>query len=293
VTQPIDPPKPVEVVPISVERAIALTRWWLRLGAAFNGLMVVAFALAMVFGFQRNLGSTPLLLAIAIWVVVAMFSVRARRLAIDAVPLIAAGEFGLAEDRISQSLKSFSVIRSSKLLGLQQLALLRHAQRRWDESALLARELLLRRGRRDGDIELPTRLMLAEALLEAGDVRGASEEVAFLYRARLNLRDTLMLTHLNAEVQLRLGRFRELSEQIPHIVSLAELMPPALAARTHAALAVAARQTNRQDWFDFLSRRARLLGDAEAIRSARPFLREAFDAVDSGPSPADSSPQVR
>ena len=270
----VEPPAPL--LQITADRAIALARWWLRLGTAFNVLMVAAIFVTSVVGFRQGFGSGPAFLAALVWLGVLMFSVRARRLAIDAVPLIAAGEFGLAEDRLSQSLRSFSVLRSTRLLGLQQLAFLRHSQSNWADVAKLCRELIDRQRPAERIIDVPSRLMLAEALIELGELPAAAREIAALAARRLVLRDTLMLTHLRIELQVAAGHFAGAMNRPEATLGLIELLPPAVAARSHALLALAAKRLGQDDWHAFLQRRAALLDDVERLVAARPFLREAF-----------------
>lgn len=270
---------PPPLLKITADRAIALARWWLRLGMAFNVLMVAAIFATSVVGFRQGFGSTPAFAAAAVWLGVLIVSVRARRLAIDAVPLIAAGEFGLAEDRLSQSLRSFSVLRSTRLLGLQQLALLRHSQSNWADVAKLCRELVDRQRPAERAIDVPSRLMLAESLVELGDIAAASREINLLTTRRLGLRDTLMLTHLRIELQVAAGHFAEAVGRLETTLALIELMPANVAARCHALLALAAKQMGLAQWHSFLARRATLLTDADGLIAARPILRDALPSI--------------
>jgi hypothetical protein len=267
---------PPPLLQITADRAIALARWWLRLGTAFNVLMVAAIFATSVVGVRQGLGSMPAFVAALVWLGVLVVSVRARRLAIDAVPLIAAGEYGLAEDRLSQSLRTFSVLRSTRLLGLQQLALLRHSQNNWVDVAKLCRELIDRQRPAERVLDVPSRLMLSEALIELGQLAPAAREIGMLASRRLVLRDTLMLTHLRLELHVASGRFGEAMNRPEATLGLIELLPTAASARCHALLALAARRLGEPDWHAFLKRRAMLLADVEALVAARPFLREAF-----------------
>lgn len=266
-----------KLLSITADRAITLARWWLRLGAVFNLLMIVAVIATAVVGFRHGM-SLPSFVTFIVWFGVLVMSVRARRLAIDAVPLIAAGEFSLAEDRLSQSLQSFSVLRSTRLLGLQQLAFLRHSQANWADVAKLCRELIDHQRPRERSIDLTSRLMLAEALVELGEVAPAAREIAVLSQRRLALRETLVLTALRIEAQVRAGHFTAAVEHLPATLALVELMSPGASARCHAVLALAAKRTGLTQWQEYLSKRALLLADIDSLTCDRPFLREALDA---------------
>jgi len=195
----------------------------------------------------------------------------------DSPSLIASGQFEEAERRIDLALRSFSLFRHVKVLGLHHLALLRHAQRNWQESALLCRALL---GQRLGSVQgvsKPARLMLADALLEMGDVRGAAGAIAGLYEQRLSLNEVMKLLAVQLDYQSRLGAWDEMMAGITTKVQLAELMPAQSSARAQAMLALAAKHAGRDDWSDWLRRRAELLCDVEKLTNDRPVLWELWE----------------
>jgi hypothetical protein len=278
---PTTPPPP-PLRQISAARAIALVRRWLRVAAGFHVAMALAVGGATTRALASEAGLPLIGGAVLFWLATVFFvvglSIRSRRFAIDAAPLIAAGEFGVAEDRLSQSLTSFSVLRSSKLLGLGQLARLRHAQSRWAEAASLSRELLARhRGRREEGLETPSRLLLAESLVELGDLDAAAEQVATLDAGEpLDLRETLMLATIRLELLARRDRAAEMLAELPATLALVELLPPSTVASPHALLAWAAWRLGREDDRAMLSNRVRLLGDVDAIVARRPFLGDAL-----------------
>ena len=85
-------------------------------------------------------------------------------------------------------MRSFSLFRTVKLLSLHHLAVLRHAQRRWRDSAMLSQALLRQRLGSLQGVSRSSRLMLADSLLELGDLRGAHEALP-LALAELGLID--------------------------------------------------------------------------------------------------------
>ena len=104
-----------------------------------------------------------------IWMTLGWQSIKGSRLAARSPSLIAAGQLDLAESHIEQALRSFSLFRTSKLLSLDHLAVLRHAQRRWHDSAELSRALLRQRLGSLRALSRQSRLILGESLLELGD----------------------------------------------------------------------------------------------------------------------------
>jgi hypothetical protein len=262
---------------ITAQAAISRFRRDLTLGAVVKALLLVA-ALGLVLLGPRLVSSTALtvlMTAVAgVWVALTFSSAKGSRLAALSTPLIAAGQFDEAERQLDLALRSFSLFRTAKLLGLHHLAALRHAQRRWSDAAALCRALLGQRLGHMQGLSKPTRLMLADALLELGDVHGAYEALAGLYTQRLRLSEVLTLLAVQLDYESRVGAWDRMMDQVMSKVQLAELMPTAHAAQTQALLGLAARKTGRRDWAEWLRARAELLTDVEKLVKDRPVLWE-------------------
>lgn len=272
-------PTPMQV--ISAPRAIALARRWIRLSTSYLVLTPVVLIAAIAWGVAAAPGNgffTAIALGwFAVWFVFVALTVRSRRLAIDAMPLIAAGDFNAAEDRLSQSLSSFSASRRTTLLGLQQLATLRHAQSRWADAVELTRELLARRrGPREQSMETQSRLMLAESLVELGQLDAAAAELTALMSMPLDLRETLTMIAIRLDYHARRDEPQAMLAHLPQTLAMIELLPPPLLARAHALLAWAAWRAGDEPRRAFLANRTRLLGDVEALVARRPLLRDAL-----------------
>jgi hypothetical protein len=260
---------------IPAEAIITRVRRDLTLSTMLKSLIIGAGVVTFL---MRDTMGTVHLLVLAMlgfaWIVLSYRSAMGSRLAVDSQSLIAAGRYEAAEEQIEQVLGTFSLFRTSKLLGIHQLAVLRHAQRRWSDAAVLCRALL---GRRLGPIRgvgKQCRLMLADSMLELGDARGAHEALAGLYQQRLTLAEAINLLAVQADFHGRAGNWAELFAGIETKVQLAELMPAALSARTQALLALAAKKTGRADWASYLTRRAELLSDVQELCTRRPILWE-------------------
>src|SRR6185436_9439421 len=124
---------------ISAESAILRLRRDLTLGTLLKAALAVAVLVAMVAPVDKMIA---LVVIGGVWLALSYTSARGSRLAADSPGLIAAGQFEEAERQIDLALRSFSVFRAVKLQSLHHLAVLRHAQRRWPESAMLCRALL-------------------------------------------------------------------------------------------------------------------------------------------------------
>jgi hypothetical protein len=151
---------------------------------------------------------------------------------------------------------------------------LRHRQRRWQDSATLCRAVLSQRLGVREELGRSSRLMLAAALLELGDARGAGEAVAALRDQQLALPELLSLLQVELDYQSRLGAWDRMLVGLPTKVQLAEVMPPDGAARVQALLALAAKNAGRPDWADWLRRRVELLVDVGKLTSERAALWE-------------------
>lgn len=245
----------------------------LKLTTLLKACLFCAVLLCFLVG-PDNLRVLSLVAIGGVWFWLSLNSARSSRAAAESPSLIASGQFEEAEKNIEQTVRSFSIFRAVKLQALHHLALLRHAQRRWQESAALAQALL---GQRLGPLQplsRPMRLLLADSLLEMNDLRGTYEALASLHRERLSLPEALNLMAVQLDYSARVGAWEFMMQNVMAKVQLAELMPAAIAARVQAFLALAARRIGRADFADWLRARAELLTDVQRLVAERPLLRE-------------------
>jgi len=202
--------------------------------------------------------------------------VQSSRQAADWPALIATGRFEQAERQIDLSLRKFSLYRRVKVLSLHNLALLRHAQRRWDEAAMLCRAVLEQQAPMARALARPSRLLLADSLLQVGDLKGVYEALGRLYDQRLSLAEAMTLLQLQLDYSWRIGAYESMLAGLPAKVQLAELMPSASAARTQAFLALAAHRLGRADQAVWLGRRVKLLVDPDRFAGEMPGIVEVW-----------------
>jgi hypothetical protein len=224
-----------------------------------------------------HLKAAALMVVGFLWVWLSVTSARGSRLSADSPSLIAAGQFDEAERQIDLAMRTFSLFRAVKLQSLHQLALLRHAQHRWQESAALCRAILGKRMGPARGISRHSRLILAESLLEMNDVRGAYEAMVALHQDRLALRDAIALLAVQLDYESRLGAWERMMADAPAKSQLAELMPSSQSARTQALMALAAQKSGRADWAAWLAGRAQLLVDVQSLIAERPMLEEVWE----------------
>ncbi len=261
-----------------VETAIARCRRDLTFGTFLKGVLAATAAACMVLGVGFGKGGAAALVGIggvwAIWMTLNYRSVRASRIAAGSPLLIAAGDYDRAEAQIEEALWSFSLFRTVKLMSLHHLAVLRHAQRRWAEAALVASAVLHERRGTIRSLSTRSRLILADALLEMGDVHGAYAAIAALHQEKLSLQEALNLTLLQLDYQARIGRWEEMLQGMARKIQLVELMPAGNAARAQAFLALAAMKAGREELGAWLRKRVELLADTEDLVRERPILQE-------------------
>ena len=262
---------------IPAQLAIARFRRDVTVGRLLNVILIaiVFFCVLLGSAFTSGLADVVLLVIVfVVWLTLGYHSLRSQRLAAGSPSLIAAGQFDLAEDQIEQALRAFSLFRTSKLLSLHHLAVLRHAQRRWGEAAELSHALLRTRLGNLRGLSRQSRLILAESLLEMGDVRGAYQAIAALYTQRLTLAEALNLLNVQLDYNWRVNAWDAMLEGAATRAQLAELMNTFNAARSQALMALAAKRLGRQDWQSWLARRAELLVEPRALVANRPILAE-------------------
>jgi hypothetical protein len=262
---------------MSSQLAIARFQRDLTLGTLLNSALLAGVVICVLLGGAITSGTGDMvLLAIlgVVWITLSYRSMKGSRLAAASPSLIAAGQFELAEDQIEQALRTFSLFRASKLMSLHHLALLRHAQRRFADAADLCRALLRQRLGALKGLSRQSRLILADSLLEMGDLRGAHESISALYQQRLTLAEAIRLLAVQLDYLSRVNAWEPMLEGIATKVQLAELMPTPAAARTQALLALAAVKLGREQWATWLRGRAELLVDMHELIRERPILSQ-------------------
>lgn len=262
---------------MSADSAISHFRRGLTLGSALKGLLLAAAAACLLLRplLQGRVDTALVLAGIgAVWIALSYRSLKGSRVAADSPALIAAGQFEQAEAKLDEALRSFSLFRTVKLLSLHHLAVLRHAQRRWGDTVSLCQALLRQRLGGLQALSKPTQLMLADALLELGDLHGARQAIANLGRCRLSLNEAMTFLLIQLDYQHRTANWPEMLSGLAAKVQLAELMPAAGAARAQAMLALAAQKTGQMALARWLKQRAELLADVPQLRAARPALEE-------------------
>ena len=259
---------------ISTDSALRLMRRDATVTGVLKLVMFIAAAGCVIGG--GWFGWLPLAVlggAICAWGVLGYRGVRQSSVAADSPLLIASGQYDEAEQHLEVALRSFNILRSARLVNMHQLILLRHAQGKWRDAAVLCQALL---GQRLGTLKplaRSSRLLLAESLLELNDLPAAYAAITALYQQKLSLAEALNLLLVQTDYEARTGAWAAMVQNLPTKADLAELMPAHAAAKLQALLALAAKQTGRADWSTWLWRRAMLLVDPHTLLADRPALQ--------------------
>ncbi len=254
----------------------------LRRDMALSSVVKAALFAAAVFSLfvetifsQRVIAPSLALSVVAlIWVLLSYRSMKWTRLAAGSPALIAAGQYEEAERVIERSLRSFSLFGGMKLRALHYLAVLRHAQRRHAEAALLCQTLLSRGLGEAGELTRESRLILADSLLELDDLWGTYGVLSSLYSDRLSLSEALEMLAIQTDYLSRIGGWREMLSGLAQKLPLAELMPAGRSARTQAFFALAAKKAEWGAWESYLRRRVELIAEIPELVGSRPQLSE-------------------
>jgi hypothetical protein len=271
---------------IPAEVAVSKLRRDLAVSSFVKGAMLLGAIACLLVAQALNLGAegTMVLVSLTIvWLVLSRRSARISRGVMDAPSLIASGRFEDAEHQLDEAVRVFSLFRTVKLLSLHHLSMLRHAQKRWQESVLLCRAL---QGQKLGGLAgllRPSRLILADSLLQLGDLNGAYQTLSEMYRQRLTLGEATKLLVLQLDYESRVGAWQNMISGAESKVQLSELMNTRDAAMSQALLALAAKKTGKEQWSEWLKRRAELLIDPKELISRRAILEELFSPSPDNP----------
>ena len=260
---------------ISADFAISRFRRDLTLSLALKiGLVVGGFiCLGLAEGSERAYVVTGFMV---IWLMLSFKSAKPSRLIADSPALISLGRYEEAEASLDQALRSFSMFRTVKVLSLHHLAVLRHKQRRWSDAAKLCQAVLGQRLGGLNSLSKPSQIMLADALLQLGDLQGAHAAITQLYNFRLSLAEALQLMLLQLDYETRIGAWASALAGVEHKAQMCELLASADAATAQAMMALAAKKLGQAAWSDYLRQRVELLADVNELCLRKPILRELF-----------------
>jgi hypothetical protein len=165
----------------------------------------------------------------------------------------------LAEHRLAECLARRFLQRPVRLLLHHRLAMLRHRQERYAETAAICRELLGYRISAAGRVHTHLLLMLAESSLTENDMAGTYTALTQLHRVKLTLTEKAQRMALQTRYEIEMGHHQLVIAGLKDKIQLAELMPASQCGAIHAMFAVAAQRAQHPALSQWLNERALLL----------------------------------
>ncbi len=252
----------------------------LTIDATVRGTVLITAAAAILIASAAEPEQGPLtwwllLLVVGVWMLISGPNAKVVRQIPPITDMIAAGRAS-AGPTLAAAIRRRPLVRAVRLALYHRLAMLRHRQRRYAESAMICHAVLVECPKlSDQSSPTPTRpgtsahtgermrihllLMLVEARLSLGDLMGVYVTLVELHRHKLNLLELMQLQALQTRYELACGYTDRALERVREKVRLAEVMPVALGGAMHAMLAAAARQQNQPDLAHWLRRRTAML----------------------------------
>lgn len=260
------PPLPT-FTPRRLQRDLAVDGF-LRIGAMV--LLFLAFFVLLSVGLSRSLVTVVLALGVVVgWIGLNTVGARVAQ-ALPGLTAILENDPDAGEAALAELMRKRALPRFVRLMLAHRWAVLRHRQQNYVESSAIAQTLLTtpRPGPAIGQ-RAHLLLILAEARLEMRDAAGAWFALVELGRTPLSLTEALQRMALRTRYELLVGKPTHALLGAGHKMRLAELMPAPQCGAFHAMLAVAAKQTGRDDWFARLWPKVELLCSEAEIQQMR------------------------
>jgi hypothetical protein len=213
--------------------------------------------------------STIIMVGVAIgWIALSMVSGRV----FHQLPLITGWverDPGAAESAIALALPRRPLQRSVRLLLYHRLAMLRHRQQRFAESAAICQALAGEKLEPAVNIRVNVLLMLLEAQLECGNLAGAYAALAQLHQLPLGLVEGLQRLALQVRYEVACGYDAQALQGLDQKIAMIEMLPGPPCGALHGLLAIAATRLRHARLAEWLWRRATLICTPEALADVR------------------------
>ena len=225
----------------------------------------VCLLAAMVTEQWSTWGAGLLMVAVfVVWLQLGTVSARVWRQLHQLTPLLAQAP-AQAETHLAGLLRRMPLHRPVRLLLYHRLAMLRHRQQRFAETAAICRALLTYGLGPAERVRAHLLLMLVEACLTENDPFGAHAGLVQLHQTRLNLIESLQRMALQTRYEIAVGYDKLVLDGIKQKIELAELMPAPQCGIVHAMFALAATRCRQSALADWLQRRGELICGSEKL----------------------------
>jgi hypothetical protein len=242
------------------EREVTLdngSRWLLISGLIVLCLPTAASVLLGATIQEPEWFSSLMVFIIVAWIWVSTTSTRIVR-QLGSIAVVMDRDPFEAEGLLAQTMTKRPLQRAVRLMLYHRLALLRHRQMRFYESATICHFILSQPTAIVPKLRTSLLLVQTESLLHIGDVSGAFGAISQLQASPLRLGDRLQLLPLQIRYELLADQNRIAITHVKERVRLAELMPSFQCGAVHGMLAVAAERTDQPALAKWLHARADL-----------------------------------
>ncbi|MEX0887323.1 MAG: hypothetical protein WD009_12885 [Phycisphaeraceae bacterium] len=234
------------------------------------GAAVVASFIVAVWLHERHaiLAVLPAALLLASWLGLNLLSASASR-ELPMIAAMAAEDPAAAERRLGALMRRPGLLSWVRLMLYHRLAVLRHRQHEFNESAAICAAVLARRLGPASGARAHLLLLLVEASLERGDLLSAYTGLTELHRRRLGLVESIQRLALQTRYCLVADQPAQALGELPRRIELAEILPAPQSGALHAMLARAADLVGQEAWARWLWARAELLCGPEQFARHR------------------------
>ena len=230
-------------------------RWVLISGLILLCLPTAASVFLNVLVQEPEWFSTLMVGVIVAWIWISTTSTRIAR-QLSSIVSLTDHDPEAAEGLLGQVMTKWPIQRPVRLMFYYRLALLRHRQMRFYESAAICQCVLAQPVAATAKLRTSLLLVQTESLLHIGDVSGAFAAIHQLHQSSLRLSDRLQLLPLQIRYELMADQNEAVLVHLKERVRLAELMPSFQCGAVHRMLAVAAERIGQLPLKNWLNARA-------------------------------------
>ena len=225
---------------------------------------VAAIAMLIILVYVFTAGSNSILLTLGIisfilaWFTLKAINARTGR-ELSHISNIIDADPERAEHWLAAAVQRRPLITWVRLMIYHRLAMLRHKQQRFLESAAICRSVLAYRLGPAESSRAHLLLILAEASLETRDIPTAYSALSQLYNIPLSLTEALQRLALQTRYELLSGNHAAALQNLTAKIEMAELLPAPQCGAIHQMLYLAATRAGHTQSATFLDQRVRLL----------------------------------
>jgi len=263
---------------INTDKAIRLGRFWLPITRVMPAVAVALLAVSIVMGLSMQGG---LLRLIPLTLAAALFALSVTAAVASAMKIRRAdqdsyGDTDRAESTLASTVRWWRFSYDVCYRAMVTLMWLRHRQNRHAEARDVAGVILRFRHRRLPEAIQSAAYCEAYASLKLGDLAGVPGALALIRCGPMTLELSLKIDAMEIQYLVQSGQGQVALHDAERRTELTQLMPPDVAVKTLAWLALAARQAGDEALSRKLVRQVELLADVPKLVESQPRFAPLF-----------------